>query len=148
VSGAEAADILLSSRVAPSRNLMAVAAQEIRDREMFTLLDEQQVAYSLVMRAVEEARASNTKTVVIVTGGPGSGKSVIALSLLGEMNRRGYAALHATGSKAFTETLRKVAGHKHKQVKELFKYFNSFMTAETNALDVLIADEAHRLRDK
>jgi DUF2075 family protein len=72
---------------------------------------------------------------------------VIALSLLGELNRRGYATMHATGSKAFTETLRRVAGARNTRVKALFKFFNSFMTSEKNSLDVLIADEAHRMRE-
>ena len=45
----------LSSRVAPSRQLLAVAADEIRDREQFVLLDEQQVAYNLVLHATEAA---------------------------------------------------------------------------------------------
>jgi hypothetical protein len=49
-SGRTAADMLVSSRVAPSRQLMALAAEEIQEREMFTLLDEQQVAYSLVLK--------------------------------------------------------------------------------------------------
>lgn len=145
--GSSAADELAQSRIAPSRKLMDVAVAEIRDREMFTLLDEQQVAYLLTLRAVDRAREADAKSVVIVTGGPGSGKSVIALSVLGELNRRGFSALHATGSRAFTQTLRKVAGHRNRRVQELFKYFNSFMTAERNGLDVLICDEAHRLRE-
>ncbi|MGE0819450.1 MAG: DNA/RNA helicase domain-containing protein [Candidatus Nanopelagicales bacterium] len=145
--GRIAADQLLSSRIAPSRQLLSVAAAEIKSREQFVLLDEQQVAYSLVLRAVEKARAGNGKTVVLVTGGPGSGKSVIALSLLGELSRRGYATVHATGSKAFTETLRRVAGKGSSQVKSLFLYFNSFMDANPNDLDVLISDEAHRIRE-
>jgi hypothetical protein len=145
--GRIAADQLVSSRIAPSRQLLALAAAEIKDREQFVLLDEQQVAYSLVLRAVEKARAGDGKTVVLVTGGPGSGKSVIALSLLGELSRRGYASVHATGSKAFTETLRRVAGKGSSQVKSLFLYFNSFMDATPNDLDVLISDEAHRIRE-
>ena len=145
--GRIAADHLLSSRIAPSRQLLSVAAAEIKSREQFVLLDEQQVAYSLVLRAVEKARAGNGKTVVLVTGGPGSGKSVIALSLLGELSRRGYASVHATGSKAFTETLRRVAGKGSRQVQSLFLYFNSFMAANPNDLDVLISDEAHRIRE-
>jgi len=56
--------------------------------------------------------------------------------------------LHATGSKSFTHTLRQVAGKGSTQVKGLFKYFNSFMDAEKNGLEVLIMDEAHRLREK
>jgi DUF2075 family protein len=145
-SGVAAADELLASSIAPSKQLLVAAASEIRDREQFVLLDEQRVAYEIVMRAVEQARASDLKTVVVVTGGPGSGKSVIALSLLGELARQGRTVLHATGSKAFTHTLRQVAGKGSSRTKSLFMYFNSFMIAEKNGLDVLILDEAHRIR--
>jgi len=136
------------SGVAPSKQLLKAAASEIRDREQFVLLDEQRVAYEIVMRAVEHARSADLKTVVVVTGGPGSGKSVIALSLLGELARQGRTVLHATGSKAFTQTLRQVAGKGSSRYKSLFAYFNNFMTAEKNGLDVLILDEAHRIRER
>jgi len=147
VSGDRAADQFLSLRSGPSKQLLAVAAAEIRDREQFVLLDEQMLAFDVVLHEVQRARAANTKTVVIITGGPGSGKSVIALSLLGELARQGRSVLHATGSRSFTLTLRDVAGRGSSRVKGLFKYFNSFMEAETNGLDVLILDEAHRIRE-
>ncbi|MGY1621057.1 DNA/RNA helicase domain-containing protein [Geodermatophilus sp. SYSU D00965] len=147
IDGSVYADRLLHSAIAPSKQLMAVAAEEVRRREQFVLLDEQRVAFDLVMHEVEKARAGDHKSVVIVSGGPGSGKSVIALSLLGELNRRGRSAIHATGSRSFTQTLRKVAGSGSRQVQSLFKYFNSFMDADKNGFDVLIADEAHRLRE-
>lgn len=146
--GCASADAFLTSPVHPSRQLLSVAAAEIRDREQFVLLDEQRVAYELVLSAVTEARSSRTKSVVVVAGGPGSGKSVIALSLLGELARQGHPVLHATGSRSFTQTLRQVAGRGSSRVKNLFVYFNSFMTAEPDGLDVLILDEAHRLREK
>lgn len=146
-SGAEAADALLRGRSAPSKKLLTVAADEVRDREQFVLLDEQRDAYEHVLHAIHRARRSSTKTAVIVSGGPGSGKSVIALSLLGELARSGREVLHATGSKSFTQTLRKVAGHRKRDVQDLFKYFNSFITAELNDLDCLILDEAHRIRE-
>lgn len=145
-SGAGAADDLLGSRVAPSRQLLSVAAQEIREREQFVLLDEQRVAFELVLSAVQSARDADHKTVVVIAGGPGSGKSVIALSLLGELARSGHTVMHATGSRSFTQTLRQVAGKGSTRTKNLFAYFNSFMTADRNALDVLVLDEAHRLR--
>ena len=145
--GAEAADHLLNSRIAPSKQLLALAAEEVQQREMFTLLDEQRDAYNFVLHAVERARRSNTKTAVIVSGGPGSGKSVIALSLLGELSRQGRSVLHATGSRSFTQTLRKVAGRRAPRVQKMFQYFNSFMTAAPNDLDALILDEAHRIRE-
>ncbi|MEU5015366.1 DUF2075 domain-containing protein [Streptomyces sp. NPDC021749] len=147
VSGAAAADALLAAATRPSKQLMSVAAQEVREREQFVLLDEQRVAYEMVLRAVQKAHESDHKEVVIVTGGPGTGKSVIALSLLGEMYRRGIPALHATGSQSFTKTMRKVAGARKREVQDLFRYFNSFITAKPNSLDVLICDEAHRIRE-
>ncbi len=146
-SGAQAADDLMSAAIRPSKQLMSLAAREIQDREQFVLLDEQQVAYSMVMRAVNRARTAATKHVVIVTGGPGSGKSVIALSLLGELSRQGRTVLHATGSSAFTQTLRKIAGARAPRVRSLFSYYNNFVDAETNGLEVLINDEAHRIRE-
>jgi Uncharacterized conserved protein (DUF2075) len=145
--GAGAADRLLASATRPSKQLMKLAASEVKDREQFVLLDEQQVAFDLVMHAVEKARHADTKQVVVVTGGPGSGKSVIALSLLGELNRQGYSTLHATGSRSFTQTMRQYAGKGSPRVKDMFKYFNSFMDARPNDIEVLICDEAHRIRE-
>jgi uncharacterized protein len=138
------ADRLLRSAVAPSKQLLAVAAEELRIREQFVLLDEQKVAFDLVLHEVEKARQGDAKSVVIVSGGPGTGKSVIALSLLGELGRRGIRVAHATGSRSFTQTLRKITGPR---TAALFRYFNQFMDADRNGLDVLIADEAHRLRE-
>lgn len=146
-AGAPAADRFMNSTVRPSKHLLTYAARELKERSHFTLLDEQRVAYEMVLHAVERARAADRKSVVVVSGGPGSGKSVIALSLLGELARQGRSALHATGSKSFTQTLRRYAGKGSTRLKNMFLYFNSFMTAERNGIDVLICDEAHRIRE-
>lgn len=145
--GAEVADRLLGSAVRPSRQLLALAAQEVQQREVFRLQAEQQTAYSLVLRALERSRRGARKQAIVVVGGPGSGKSVIALSLLGELSRQGRSVLHATGSSAFTQTLRKVAGRRAPRVKAMFRYFNQFGDLEPNELDVLLCDEAHRIRE-
>ncbi len=147
IPGASAADELLKSAIAPSRQLLAVAAEEVRDREQFVLQDDQQLAVDIVKHEVDQARRSDSKSVVVVSGGPGSGKSVIALSLLGDLAREGRSVLHATGSRSFTQTLRKVAGHRAPRVQKMFRYFNQFMDVERNGLDVLILDEAHRIRE-
>ncbi|MCW2623100.1 MAG: hypothetical protein JWL64_2702, partial [Frankiales bacterium] len=147
VPGTPVADRLISSAAAPSQQLLAVAAKEVQERQQFILLAEQRLAYELVLHAVDRARSRDQKTVVIVTGGPGSGKSVIALSLLGDLARRGRTVVHATGSRSFTMTLRKVAAHRSPGTRALFKYFNDFMDAERNGLDVAIFDEAHRIRE-
>lgn len=145
-NGADAADLLLGSRIAPSKQLLALAAEEVQHREQFVLLDEQRDAYNYVMHCVNDARRANTKTAIVVSGGPGSGKSVIALSLMGELARQGRTVVHATGSRSFTETLRKVAAVRAPRVRTAFQYFNSFMESQPNDIECLILDEAHRIR--
>ncbi|WP_233358771.1 DUF2075 domain-containing protein [Thermomonospora amylolytica] len=145
--GAGAADRLLNSSVRPSKQLLKLAAEEIKNQEQFVLLAEQRLAYETVLHKVGKARQEDVKTVVVIKGGPGSGKSVIALSLLGELSRQGFGVLHATGSRSFTETMRRHVAKGSTKTKELFKYFNNFMEAEKNRLDVLICDEAHRIRE-
>ena len=145
--GNRCADTFLSSPARPAKELMKHAAQEIAKQEQFVLLDNQEVAYSLVRRAVAQAREIRRKEVIVVTGGPGSGKSIIALSLLGELARHGLQVVHATGSRSFTTTLRETAGRDSSRVKSLFKYFNDFTRAQADGLAVLLCDEAHRIRE-
>ena len=66
---------------------------------------------------------------------------------MGALAARGRTVVHATGSRAFTQTLREVSGFRKARAGTVFKYFNSFMEAERNGLDVLILDEAHRIRE-
>ncbi|MBI2008975.1 DUF2075 domain-containing protein [Candidatus Saccharibacteria bacterium] len=76
-------------------------------------------------------------------GGPGTGKSVIALEVMGELMRQGRTVFHATGAAAFTKTLQKIVGTR---ASKLFKYFYAFNNQEPNSVEVIICDEAHRLR--
>ncbi|WP_260614701.1 DUF2075 domain-containing protein [Microbispora sp. KK1-11] len=147
LDGKTAAEQLLSSNIHPSPALFKVATEELRNRNPFVLLDEQRLAYELVLHAVEKARRSKTKSVVIVSGGVGSGKSAIGLALLGELHRSGYRVMHATGSHSFTQALRRQVAKGSARQKALFRYFNSFSDAAPNELDVLICDEAHRIRE-
>jgi hypothetical protein len=147
VPGAEFADAFLASKVAPSKQLLRLVRQEIAANPQFTLLDDQKAAYEVVLRAVEHAKRADAKEVVLITGGPGTGKSVIAVALLAELARRGYNVSHATGSRSFTTTLRSVVGRRRgPRAGQLFRYINIFGDAERNSLDVLIVDEAHRVR--
>jgi len=107
------------------------------------MLDNQLVAFDKVMNLVRYGLHNKKKSVIIVRGGPGTGKSVIAVNLLAELSKLGFNAQYATGSKAFTETLRKTIGEGG---FDQVKYFNTYINAEPNVIDVLIADESHRIR--
>ena len=128
----------------PSKKLMDHVGNVIKGKPEYVLLDEQLVAYDRVMASARKGIGDRRKTVVIIKGGPGTGKSVIAINLMADLLLAGYNAHYATGSKAFTETLRKIIGDRG---SVQFKYFNSYMGANPDAVDVLICDEAHRIRE-
>ena len=107
--------------------------------------EEQLVVFDKVLACARAGFHDRRKQVLIIHGGPGTGKSVIALNLMAELLAAGYNAHHVTGSKAFTETLRKIIGARG---SVQFKYTHNYMTAELNEVDVLICDEAHRIRDR
>jgi len=136
---------VLESKYRPSRKLLEHTAAMIRAQSDFVLLDEQRVAFESVLAEARDGFHDAKKSIVLVQGGPGTGKSIIALHLVGELAKRGYNAMHATGSKAFTENMRRVVGSRAGQSQ--FRYFNQFGNADANEIDVLILDEAHRLRE-
>jgi len=131
------------SKYRPSRKLMDHVGEVIKGVPSYTLLDEQQVVYDKVFSFAKEGFHDKQKATLIIKGGPGTGKSVIAINLMADLLLKGYNAHYATGSRAFTQTLRKIIGARG---SVQFKYFNSYMDVEPNTLDVLICDEAHRLR--
>jgi DUF2075 family protein len=128
----------------PSKKLLDHVVEMIRREPAYHLLDEQLVAFDRVLAEARSGLGSAKKTVIIVKGGPGTGKSVVAINLMATLLKEGFNAQYATGSKAFTETLRKVIGRRGEMQ---FKYFNSYGTAPPNVVDVLVADEAHRIRE-
>ena len=131
------------SKYRPSKKLMEHVGEVIKGKQEYVLLDEQLVAYDKVFACAREGFHYSKKVAIIIRGGPGTGKSVIAINLMSDLLLQGYNAQYATGSRAFTETLRKVIGTRG---AVQFKYFNSYTKAELSGVDVLICDEAHRIR--
>jgi uncharacterized protein len=146
--GIQVLERVLNSKFGPSKKLLEHTANVVNDQRSFVLLDIQAVVFEKVLaEARDGAKASKIKkTVMLVHGGPGTGKSVIALHLLGRLAGENRQVLHVTGSKAFTQNLRKVVGG---GADALFKYFNLNRQGEClpNQFDVLILDEAHRIRE-
>lgn len=143
-AGMEVFHRFIRSTIRPSKKLLDHTGEMINERQIFTLIDDQIAAYNAIMHRAKELVRRQQKAVVIVKGGPGTGKSVIALEVMGGLLRQGRTVIHATGSSAFTNTLRKIVGPR---ARALFKFFNSFTEASEDAFDVLIADEAHRIRE-
>jgi uncharacterized protein len=143
-SGLEVFNRFITSKIRPSKRLLEHTSEMIHKQQVFNLIDDQIAAYNAIMQKAKKLAAQGNKSVVIVQGGPGTGKSVIALEVMGELMRKGFVVAHATGSSAFTNTLRKILGTR---VKNFLKFFNSFIDSPENQYDVLICDEAHRIRE-
>ncbi len=130
-------------RQRPSKKLMEQVAKVIKGNPAYVLLDSQLIAYDKVLAAVEDALRTGRKTMLLIPGGPGTGKSVIALNLLAELSKRHRNAHYATGSKAFTSTIREIVG---RNANVQIQYFNSYWDVPTDDVDVILCDEAHRIR--
>jgi hypothetical protein len=120
-NGLETFGRFITSPIRPSKKLLEHTSEMINKQQIFNLIDDQIAAYNSIMYKAKKLAQSNRKSIVIVKGGPGTGKSVIAL-VMGELMRQGRTVFHATGSSAFTNTLRQIVGIRARQ---LFKFFNS-----------------------
>ena len=137
-------DRIAAGKFQPSKGLMIHAGSVIKGDPIYTLLDEQIVAFNLVLGMARRAVRSKGHSVAVIKGGPGTGKSVLALNVMAELLKEGKNVQHATGSRAFTGSLRKRLGAR---TSALLKYFNSYSTADRGTIDVLVMDEAHRIRE-
>jgi DUF2075 family protein len=150
LAGGDGMDLLphlVEGRYSPSKKLIDGIARSLRESPVWTLLDEQRVAFNIVRGYAERASRGNEKRTLIVVGGPGTGKSVIAAHLLVTLAHDGQrSVVHATGSKAFTTNLRALGPAGSDAV---FRYFNNFRELVTppNSIDLVVCDEAHRLRE-
>src|SRR3989338_1466469 len=142
-SGMEVFNRFVTSPIKPSKRLLEHTKDMINKQQIFNLIDDQIAAYNAIMHKAKKLSILKKKSIIIVKGGPGTGKSVIALEVMGELLRQKRSVYHATGSSAFTNTLRKILGTR---AAKQFLFFNSFTRHKENEIEVLICDEAHRIR--
>jgi hypothetical protein len=135
-----------SEGLGPSKLLIAHADEMIRRQNVFRLLDEQLAANNAIMRALRDAtKRTQKKKVILVRGGAGTGKSIIALNALGETLRRQLQVYFVSGSGAFTSGIRRLLG---RRLEGLVRFTDYFWNFGDNSVDVLIVDEAHRIRHR
>lgn len=143
-SGLEIFNRFMRSRIRPSKKLLDHVKDVILKGEQYSLINEQLIAKNLIWGKIRHGIKKNEKSVVIVKGGPGTGKSIIALNVLAEVAARKLTALFVCKSKPFREGLRRLVGG---NAQNLFinPYFLVPAKVEENGLDVVFVDEAHRL---
>lgn len=133
-------------KIKPSKKLIDNVNELLKGNKAFTLIDEQKVSYE---EALAIAKYGKKKSVVIVKGGPGTGKSVVSINLLGGIMKLGknvvFVAPNAAYRTVIAEKLKKE--NKKSDIDHLFKGSAGFVDTEENEFDVIIVDEAHRLKD-
>jgi hypothetical protein len=140
--------IIENGRIQPSKMLADSVVALLQGRNEFILLDDQKVAYETILQI--ETKAAQQKQVVIVQGGPGTGKSVIAINLLGTLINRKRNARYVSKNAAPRAVYEaRLAGTFSKtRISNLFSGSGAFVNTAPDIYDVLIVDEAHRLNEK
>ena len=113
------------------------------------MIDDQKVVYETALELADRAMAGS-KQVLLVEGGPGTGKSVVAVNLLVELTRRGRVAQYVSRNAAPRAVYEsKLAGtFRRTHIANLFRGSGAYVDAPPDSIDCLIVDEAHRLNEK
>ncbi|MDD2434824.1 MAG: DUF2075 domain-containing protein [Bacilli bacterium] len=138
-----------NGKIRPSKMLQDSFASLLKGNKEFVLIDDQKVIYEEAIRIGINNHLNNEKNVLIVEGGPGTGKSVLAINLLQKFLSRDFNTFYVTKNSAPREVFKaKLKINKLSGMNNLFKSSGNFIDCESNAFDVLIVDEAHRLNAK
>jgi len=142
-------DRIENGRIRPSKMLADSLSSMLKGNEEFIMIDEQKVAFEYVMDAVLNHDYSGKK-VIIIEGGPGTGKSVVAVNLLVKLTEKERFVSYVTKNSAPRTVYSSLLSGEMKKTRidNLFKSSGSFVGADPNMFDALIVDEAHRLNDK
>jgi DUF2075 family protein len=136
-------------KIRPSKMLADSMVNMLKGNQEFVMIDDQKLVYEEALKLTTIA-TSNRKQVLIVKGGPGTGKSVVAINLLVEITRRGlltrYVSKNASPRAVYES---KLTGTFRKSViSNLFSGSGAFVNVKSNTFDTLIVDEAHRLNER
>lgn len=136
-------------KIRPSKALQDAIANMLAGNKEFEMIDEQKVAFETIRYLVEKSFDSDEKHTIIVEGGPGTGKSVIAINLLAYFKDKvvSYVTKNSAPKNVYAAKLIQ-NNFSNKYVQCLFKGSGSFVDAKKNEFDLLLVDEAHRLNEK
>ena len=140
---------IVNGRIRPSKMLADSLAGMLKGNREFVLVDDQKVVYETCLARARTASVER-KQVVIVRGGPGTGKSVVAINLIVELTKQGllskYISKNAAPRAVYAQKLR---GHrKNVEISGMFGGSGAFFDAAPDTFDALVVDEAHRLNEK
>lgn len=139
-----------NGRIKPSKSLQDAIVGMLESNPEFNLIDDQKVVFERIMELSRQCERDGKKRVLIATGGPGTGKTVIAMNLLARLTQEGVFVQYCSKNSApRTVYAKKLKGHRTKSsIDNMFKGSGAYVDAPRNAVGVVLANEAHRLNEK
>ena len=143
-------EMIENGEIRPSKALADSVVGLLNGNQEFTLIDDQKIVFETALQLVDRAITEKKKQVLIVEGGPGTGKSVVAINLLarltGNQKLVHYVSKNSAPRSVYAEKLK---GYRMKSsIDNLFKGSGSYIKATPNQFACLVVDEAHRLNEK
>lgn len=137
-------------KIRPSKQLQDAITNMLKGNQEFIMLDEQKVVYESILDYSIQCQKDGKKRTIIVEGGPGTGKTVVAINLLAELTNKGQFAQYVSKNAAPRTVYQyKLKGSfKRNSIDNLFKGSGQYTEAPINAVGTILADEAHRLNEK
>ena len=137
-------------KIKPSKQLQDALVNMLKGNKEFVMLDEQKVVYEEILNEARLSAEDENKRVVIVKGGPGTGKSVVAINLLAELTKEDQFCQYVSKNSAPRNVYRKkLKGSIRKSsIDNMFKGSGIYTETENNVIDTILVDEAHRLNEK
>ena len=156
IESGDDADIITrieKSKLEPSKHLVEHIAKLLAaGEETFVLLDDQKIVYEKVLDLARKANRPNAskKQVALIEGGPGTGKTVLAINLLAQILSYQFMCQYVTQNSAPREVFKQVLkGNKlPDKVDNLFVSPEKFVDRPNSPIGALLVDESHRLRKK
>lgn len=137
-------------KIRPSKSLQNAISNMLKGNREFIMIDDQKVVYETILQLACKSKADMKKRTIIVEGGPGTGKSVVAINLLAELTKRGqfaqYASKNSAPRQVYSQKLK--GSFKKSRVDIMFRSTGSYTEIENNYVDTILVDEAHRMNEK
>jgi DUF2075 family protein len=137
------------SKMRPGKHLVEALGSMMKGNDEFVLIDEQKLVLEKLID-IEKKTLDGTKSTVIVRGGPGTGKSLIAINGLVRLTQSGsnvrYVSKNAAPRKVYEAKLKGLM--RSAEITELFVSSDAFRDVGEESYDALLVDEAHRLAEK
>ncbi len=136
-------------KIMPSKMLADNVVSMLKENPEFVMIDDQKIVYETALLLSQRATI-NKKQVLIVKGGPGTGKSVVAINLLVELTKRKnlvkYVSKNAAPRNVYESKLK--GNFRRDVISNLFSGSGAFIKTPRGTFNALVVDEAHRLAEK